>query len=113
MSNTISLDKVFVNVIPEFIDTRLLPSVPSPMKFLIGGATPIVLSKAKNLIEPYVPTLKALEVIDGDNNLDIDKANVFINNGFNASGKFEYMGFIFSKDDGTAFVSLLNKYKDQ
>lgn len=111
--STIDLSKVYLNVIPEFIDTRLLPSAPSPLKFIIGGATPLIISKIDDLVKPYLGTLKVLGVIDENNKLDIDKANVFINNGFNKSGKFEYMGFLFSKDDGQSFVGLLNKYKDE
>ena len=113
MDNTISLDKVKLNVIPEFIDTRLLSSAPSPLKFLIGGATPLVLNKFDSIIESYKKPLEMLEILNKDgSNLDIDKANIFINSGFNKSGKFEFGGFIFSKSDGEAFVNLLNKYKD-
>lgn len=110
--NTISLDKVKLNVIPEFIDTRLIPSAPSPLKFLIGGAAPLVLSKFDAMLNQYEGILKSVDVLIDNNKLDIDKVNVFLNNGFNTSGNFEYFGFIFSKSDGEAFVSLLNKYKD-
>ena len=110
--NTISLDKVKLNVIPEFIDTRLIPSAPSPLKFLIGGAAPLVLSKFDAMLNQYEGILKSVDVLIDNNKLDIDKVNVFLNNGFNTSGSFEYFVFIFSKSDGEAFVSLLNKYKD-
>ena len=48
--SVISLSKI-QNVLPEFIDTRLMPSAPSHIKWILGGSTFIILRRADDLID--------------------------------------------------------------
>ena len=113
MSNLIDVNKL-QNILPEFLDTRVIPSAPSVMKFLIGGATPLVLSRLSDMIQLYLPYLKALGIIIEDNGslkFDIDQLKVFLNSGFDKSGKIELYGFLFDKSDGEALINIMEKYK--
>ena len=110
--SVISLSKI-QNVLPEFVDTRLMPSAPSQMKWVLGGGTFLFLRRADELIAHYVPTLKTLGLVNDNNQLDIDLARGFINSAFDKSGTVAMLGFTFDKTDGEALVGILEKYKDE
>ena len=111
MSALISLSKL-QNVIPEFIDTRLMPSAPSGMKWVLGGATFVILRRIDSIVSQYLPMLKTAGIVNDNNQIDIEMAKGFINSAFEKSGRVTVMNFTFDKSDGEAFVSLLDKYKD-
>ncbi len=67
----ISLSKIS-QVLPEFVDTRLMPSAPSTMKWILGGSTFLILHQADALIQKYLPMLKQVGIIDESNKLDIE-----------------------------------------
>lgn len=95
----ISLSKIS-QVLPEFVDTRLMPSAPSTMKWLLGGSTFLILHQADTLIGKYLPVLKQVGIVDENNKVDIEVAKGFINSAFDKSGTVEYLGFKFDKSDG-------------
>lgn len=107
----ISLSKL-QNVLPEFIDTRLMPSAPSHIKWILGGSTFIILRRADDLIAQYLPMMKSFGLVNDQNQLDIELAKGFINSGFDKSGIVPLFGFNFDKTDGEALVGILEKYKD-
>ena len=111
MSALISLSKL-QNIIPEFIDTRLIPSAPSGMKWLLGGATFVILRRMEDIVSQYLPMLKTAGIVNDNNQIDIEMAKGFINSAFEKSGRVTAMNFTFDKSDGEAVVSLLDKYKD-
>lgn len=65
----ISLSKIS-QVLPEFVDTRLMPSAPSTMKWLLGGSTFLILHQADTLIGKYLPMLKQVGIVDENNKVD-------------------------------------------
>lgn len=107
----ISLNKL-QNIIPEFVDERLIPSAPPVIKWLLGGSTFLVLQKLDEMIKQYAPMLKQLGLINEKNQLDIDRTKGFINSAFNKSGQVTLYGFTFNSSDGEFLVNLLEKYKD-
>ena len=107
----ISLSKL-QQVVPEFVDTRLMPSAPSEIKWILGGSTFVLLHKMDSVISQYSPMLKTLGIVTEDNRIDIEMAKGFINSAFDKSGNIEKYGFILDKADGEAFINLLEKYKD-
>lgn len=107
----ISLSKIS-QVLPEFVDTRLIPSAPSTMKWILGGSIFLILHRADAILGQYLPMLKQVGLVDEDQKLDIELAKGFINSAFDKSGTVEYLGFKFDKSDGEALVNLLEKYKD-
>lgn len=107
----ISLSKIS-QVLPEFVDTRLMPSAPSTMKWILGGSTFLILHQADALIGKYLPMLKQVGIVDENNKVDIDVAKGFINSAFDKSGTVEYLGFKFDKSDGEALINIMEKYKD-
>lgn len=107
----ISLSKIS-QVLPEFVDTRLMPSAPSTMKWILGGSTFLILHQADTLIGKYTPMLTQVGIVDENNKVDIDVAKGFINSAFDKSGAVEYLGFKFDKSDGEALINIMEKYKD-
>lgn len=69
----ISLSKIS-QVLPEFVDTRLMPSAPSTMKWILGGSTFLILHQADTLIGKYLPVLKQVGIVDENNKVDIEAA---------------------------------------
>lgn len=108
----ISLNKL-PEVLTQFIDSRLIPTAPAHIKWLLGGSTFILLDKFDNYKERYVPTLKNLDLVNTNNQLDIDKTKQFLDCSFNKCQSFTVMGFTFNKDDGEALYNLLVQHKDE
>lgn len=69
----ISLSKIS-QVLPEFVDTRLMPSAPSTMKWILGGSTFLILHQEDILIGKYLPMLKQVGIVDENNKVDIEVA---------------------------------------
>lgn len=111
MSALISLSKLH-NVIPEFIDTRLMPSAPSGMKWVLGGATFVILRRMDDIVSQYLPILKTTGIVNDNNQIDIEMAKGFINSAFDKSGRVTVMNFTFDKSDGEALIGILEKYRD-
>lgn len=111
MSALISLSKL-QNVIPEFIDTRLMPSAPSGMKWVLGGATFVILRRMDNIVSQYLPMLKTAGIVNDNNQIDIEMTKGFINSAFEKSGRVTVMNFMFDKSDGEALIGILEKYRD-
>lgn len=109
--SVISLSKI-QNVLPEFVDTRLMPSAPSHIKWILGGSTFIILRRADDMIAQYLPMMKSLGMVNDQNQLDIELAKGFINSAFDKSGIVPLFGFNFDKTDGEALIGILEKYKD-
>lgn len=111
MSALISLSKL-QNVIPEFIDTRLMPSAPSTMKWILGGSTFVILRRMDSIVSQYLPMLKTAGIVNDNNQIDIEMAKGFINSVFEKSGRVTVMNFTFDKSDGEALIGILEKYRD-
>lgn len=109
--SVISLSKI-QNVLPEFVDTRLMPSAPSAMKWILGGGTFVILRQADTMIAKYLPMMKNVGLVNEQNQLDIELAKGFINSAFDKSGTVNVFGFNFDKTDGEALIGILEKYKD-
>lgn len=107
----VSLTKV-QTILPEFVEARLLPVAPPTMKFLIGGALPVVLAKTDEMVAQYLPTLKQFGLVDEQRRLDMEKASAFIRAGFEKSGSIPLFGFIFKPEDGEALIAIMEKYHD-
>lgn len=109
--SVISLSKI-QNVLPEFVDTRLMPTAPSAMKWILGGSTFLILRQSDAMISQYLPTMKAVGLVNENNQLDIELTKGFINSAFEKSGNVTMYGFTFDKTDGEALIGILEKYKD-
>lgn len=110
--SVISLSKI-QNVLPEFVDTRLMPSAPTTMKWILGGSTFLILRQADNMINQYLPMMKTAGLVNDKNQLDIELTKGFINSAFDKSGNVTLFGFTFDKTDGEALIGILEKYKDE
>lgn len=107
----ISLGKV-QNVLPEFVNTRLLSAAPADMKWLLGGATAVIMLSANKMIAKAMPTLEFLDLVNEHQQLDIEKAKVFLDHAFAASPSVRMLNFTFTRDDGDYLLGLLDRYKD-
>jgi hypothetical protein len=107
----ISLNKI-QNVVPEFVNTRLMPAAPTLVQWVLGGSTVLILQNVDKFMSKYVPMLKEIGLVNEYNQLDIDKAKEFINGGFNATNMISVYGFNLTRDDGDALIGILDRYKD-
>ena len=110
--SVISLSKI-QNVLPEFVDTILMPSAPSAMKWILGGSTFLILRRADAIIAQYLPMMKMAGLVNDNNQLDIELTKGFLNSAFDKSGNITMYGFTFDKTDGEALIGILEKYKDE
>lgn len=106
----LSLDKL-QNVLLEFVETKMLPVAPPVVKFMIGGAIPLVLKNLGSMVEQYRPILESLGIIN-HTRIDIDKASSFIRSGFDKTDLIQLWQFKFDKQDGEYLIGLMEKYKD-
>lgn len=110
MSDFININKL-VNILPEFVDSRLMPSAPPHVKFLLGGAIPLIISRQSEILNTYGNLLETLGIYNPETNeINISKASAFIRAGFNKTPTVSLLGFTFNGSDGEALISLLNKY---
>lgn len=107
----ISLSKI-QNVLPEFVNTRVINSAPADVRWLIGGATALVMASANKFIAQAMPTLTLLDLVNEHQQLDIDKARVFLEAAFAQSPSVKMAKFTFTREDGDALLGILDKYKD-
>lgn len=107
----ISLNKL-QNVLLEFVEAKMLPVAPPIIKFLIGGAVPVVLNKFDEVVNQYRPQLELLGLLTKEGKLDIEKASSFIRGGFSKTESITLYNFKFNKEDGEFLINLTEKYKD-
>ena len=96
------------NVLPEFVEQRLMPSAPPAIKFCLGAALPFAVRK----VEGFAPELRMLGLADEQNRIDIDKAREALAGGFSKTESLSAFGFTFTREDGDALLGIMDKYKD-
>lgn len=108
MPTLVNLSKL-PKVLIDFIDTRLMPNAPSYMQFLLGGSTPLLLSRKDIIVEQLKPLGKSLGIVDTTGtNINVDILEEFLKEGFSkANGRVYWSGFIFTPEDGDALIALL------
>ena len=113
--STIGISGVQV-ALAEFIDQRILPAISndnSALKWLIGGASTLFLGNIDKAASHYAPMLKSIGIMDESGNLDIDKAETFVNSAFakQQTVRVPMMGvpITFDKSDGDALIAILKK----
>ena len=107
----ISLSKM-QNVLPEFVNSRLMPSAPTMIQWFLGGSTVLILQNLDSYVNRFLPLLREVGLVNEYNQLDIDKTKEFINGGFNATNIITVYGFNISREDGDALIGILDRYKD-
>lgn len=98
-----------VQSLPDFSAERLMPSAPALVKFALGATVPALVANAQALIARYQPALQALGLADGEGNLDIDKVDAALKDGFKAQSSFTAMGFTFTQADADALVAIMKR----
>lgn len=107
----VSTDKL-QNIYTDFLDTRLIPSAPSHIKWVLYGSVFLINSKVENFKNNYLPKLKSTGLVNENNQFDTELIKNFMDSAFNGCPKFEMFGIIFDKSDGEHLVSIMEKYKD-
>lgn len=103
----ISLSKL-PSALIEWVDTRLMPNVPSYMQFILGGSVPLLIAQQETLLKPLVP----LGLVDEKaHTLNIDALEKFLDAGFTKANNHVvyWRGFIFTPEDGKALIEILNR----
>lgn len=100
------------NVLPEFVETRMLPVAPPTVQWMLAGLTPLVMQNLGGMVDKYKPTLKALGMLDEQDRLDLEKTRQVFDAGFSKCEKVPLLGFNFDRTDGEALLGILDKYKD-
>ena len=100
----------------EFIDQRVLTAISGDqqmLKWVIGGASALYLTRLDTVVESYAPMLKSLGVMDESGNIDVDAAELFINSAFSKqeSVRFPVIGvpITFDKSDGDALLQMMKR----
>ena len=100
----------------EFIDQRIMTAIgddKSMIKWLIGGASTLFLGNIDKTISHYAPMLKSIGIMDESGNMDIDKAETFVNSAFakQQTVRVPIMGvpITFDLSDGDALIAILKK----
>lgn len=106
----IGLDKLD-NVLIEFVDSQLMPTAPSWMQFMLGGAVPVLISKKEELYNKILPLGKSLGIIDDQGRILIEKLQEFLENGFKKSNRMQIGSFVFTSTDGEALINIMRKYE--
>ena len=118
---TASVDRIGTNVNDlnrEVADMRVreqrtADAIDCLVKWLIGGASTLLLTQFDRMIANYAPVLKSIGIMDESGNLDIDKAETFVNSAFGKQDKVRvpFMGvpITFDKSDGDALIRIFRE----
>ncbi len=100
----------------EFIDQRVLAAISGDqqmLKWIIGGASALYLTRLDKVVESYAPMLKSIGVMDESRNIDIGAAELFINSAFSKqeSVRLPVLGvpITFDKSDGDALIQIMKR----
>lgn len=100
----------------DFLDQRVLTALPdaSPYRWIIGGASTIVLAKFSNLVKAYAPLLKTLGILDANGLLVIEMVEQFLNSAFEKQQTLRLpligVPFKFDKSDGQYLIEALKRH---
>lgn len=109
--SVISLNKI-QEVLPEFIDSRLMPTAPSHVKWILGGSTFLILRQSDNILNQYLPLMRNIGLVNEHNQLDIELTKGFIRSAFSKEEKITVFNFSFNKEDGETLINILERHKD-
>lgn len=109
--SVISLNKIH-KVLPEFVDTRLMPTAPSHVKWMLGGSVFLILRQADDMINQYLPVMKSIGLVNNNNQLDIELTKGFLNSAFSKEEKIGFFNFTFDKSDSEALIDIMERNKD-
>ena len=102
--------------VAEFVDTRIMTALDksSPVRWMIGGASTLAISRLDNILKTYAPILKSLGVLDETGNLILTVVERFVSSAFEkqSSVTMPILGipFTFNADDGRALIDCLKRY---
>lgn len=98
-------------VLTEFIATRVMPSAPPAVQWLLAGATPLVLGNLDKAVAGYLPMLSAVGLVSGEQ-IDLEKLREFFNNAFDKRERLPLGSFSFTREDSDALLEMLEKHHD-
>ena len=111
---TMDMSKVPM-ALADFLDNRVLTALPdnSPYRWVLGGASTIVLTRFSNLVQTYMPMLKALGVLDETGGLVIEMVEKFLTSAFEKQQTLRVpllgVPFNFDKSDGQYLIEALRR----
>ena len=111
---SMNMDKVPL-ALADFLDQRVMTALDSnsPYRWIIGGASTLVLSRFQEIVKTYTPILRALGLLDENGRLMIEIVERFITSAFDKQPnmRLPIMGvpFNFNKDDGQVLIELLKQ----
>lgn len=106
-------------ILANFIDERIMPAIPEDRSFIrwgLGGASVLVLTRVDDIVQKYAPILKEFGLMNESNLLDTEKVKLFIDTAFQKQSevKINLMGipFKFDASDGQALLEIMERYKE-
>lgn len=86
--------------IGKYIKQEVVPNLPDGFhKFLVYTGSVLVLGKGEQLIQKHLPTLEAMDIIDKNGDVDIEKLYAAAKEGMKAAGTVKYKGMTFNSAD--------------
>lgn len=99
-------------VVAEYFDNVLIPAAAKAggiMPFTVGMASVIAQRNAAGIVDKYLPTLKAIGLVDSDNRLDVDTAYDAAVKSFEKN-PVTIAGYRPAKEDFDAVKAIMQKY---
>lgn len=86
--------------IAKYIKQEVAPNIPnSLLRFGLYTGSVIIAGKTERLIEKHMPTLKAMDIIDDNGEIDVDLLYKAAKEGMAATGTVEIKGMVFNSQD--------------
>lgn len=86
--------------IGKYIKQEVIPNLPDGFhKFLVYTGSVLVLGKGEQLIQKHLPALVAMDIIDKNGDVDIEKLYEAMREGMKQAETVEYKGMKFNEKD--------------
>lgn len=93
----------------EYIQQEIATKTTGYMKFLIYTGTFLGAGMIEQAINKYSEILKAMQIMDNEGNIDIEKLYNASKQGIKESGSFEFKGIIFDEKDVDKLYTFIKK----
>lgn len=92
----------------DYIHNEIAAKATGVQKFLIYTGSFFGATQVEKMISKYEPLLLQLGIITPEGDIDVEALYNAMKQGIDKSGKFEYMGIIFGKDDVESLFRYIN-----
>ena len=86
--------------ISKYIKSEVAPNIPNTLeRFMVYTGSVLVLGKGEKLIQKHLPTLKSMDIINDQGDVDVDLLYQAAKEGIRATGTVQIKSLIFNEAD--------------